>query len=383
VEGGLSFEAVAPTFFLLGPGGRVSTMMPVAFVLLRLLVWPFDLSPDYHPQVVPRLEHLTVLGVAGAVVLVAGAALAFAMWRKHRAASVGLFFAGIAWFPTANLLFPSGVVIAERTLYLVSAGVAVLAALGAAAVARRWGVRRAIVGTAVVAAVLGARSATATGLWRSNRDLVLGALASHPESYRVHQAAARVLARRGLTQEAVSEYGVSVELYPLEYLNLVEAAQAASDAGKSRLAERWLRSALEGLRAQERRDPSHAPTQRVLAGVLLRLDSAAAALGHARRAVEAAPRDREAARVLGAAFLALHQPDSARGVWATFLQAGGSPFWGWLLRSSTFATVGMPDSARVAFDSARAHASRDSSTQVELRAAFDLIRGPVAAPPPR
>ena len=193
VEGGLSFEAVAPTFFLLGPGGRVSTMLPVVFVLLRLLVWPFDLSPDYHPQVVPRLEHLTAVGVAGAVVLAASAALALALWRKHRAASVGLLFIGIAWLPTANLLFPSGLVIAERTLYLVSAGVALLAALGAAEVARRWGVRRAVLGTVVVAAVLGARSATATGLWRSNRDLVLGALASHPESYRVHQAAVPIV----------------------------------------------------------------------------------------------------------------------------------------------------------------------------------------------
>ena len=383
VEGGLSFENVAPTFFLLGAGGRVSTMLPVVFVLLRLLVWPFDLSPDYNPQVVPRIEHLTIVGFAGAVVLAAAAALALALWKRQRAASVSLFFVGIAWLPTANLLFPSGVVIAERTLYLVSAGVALLAALGAAAVARRWGARRAILGTIVVAAVLGARSATATGLWHSNRDLVLGALASHPESYRVHQAAARVLARRGMMQEAVAEYGVAAELYPLEYLNLVEAAEAASEVGNRRLAVGWLRRALEGLRAQQQRDPRYAPTQRVLARVLLRLDSAAAALGPARRAAAGAPRDREAARILVAAFLALHQPDSARAVWPAFLRRGGSPFWGWLLRSSTFATIGMPDSARLVFDSARAYASRDSSTQGELRALRDLIQRSGAAPAPR
>jgi tetratricopeptide (TPR) repeat protein len=383
VEGGLSFEAVAPTFFLLGPGGRVSTMLPVVFVLLRLLVWPFDLSPDYQPQVVPRLEHLTVLGVAGAVVLAAGVALSLALWRRRRAASVGLLFIGIAWLPTANLLFPSGVVIAERTLYLVSAGVALLAALGAAAVARRWGARRAIVVLVVVAAVLGVRSATGTSLWRSNRDLVLGELESHPESYRVHQAAARILVRLGLWQKAVAEYGVAVELYPLEYLNLLEAAEAATDAGNRRLAVRWLRPALEGLRAQERRDPRNAPTQRMLARVLLRLDSAAAALGHARRAAEGAPRDREAARVLAASYLALGQPDSARVVWAAFLRRGGSPYWGWLLRSSTFAAAGMPDSARLAFDSARALAGPDSSSQMELRALLDLIQRSAAAPAPR
>ena len=367
VEGGLSFDSVAPTFFLLGPGGRLSTMLPVVLVLLRLLVWPFDLSPDYHPQVVARLEHPTVVGVAGAVVLIAGAVLALALWRKYRAASVGLLFIGIAWFPTANLLFPTGVVIAERTLYLVSAGVALLAGLGAAAVARRWGARRAIVGTAVLAAAFGARSATATVLWRSNQDLVFGVLESHPESYRLHQTAARILARRGELQKAVAEYGVAVELYPLEYLNLLEAAEAASDVGNWRLAVPWLRRALDGLRAQEQRTPRHAPTQRSLARVLLRLDSAGAALGHARRAVEGAPRDKEAVHVLVAAYLALQRPDSARAVGAMFLKRGGSPFWGWLLRSSTFATIGMPDSARLAFDSARSHASSGFSTQVVTR----------------
>jgi tetratricopeptide (TPR) repeat protein len=383
VEGGLSFESVAPTFFLLGPGGRVSTMLPVVFVLLRLLVWPFDLSPYYDPQVVPRLEHLTAVGVAGAVVVVAGAALAFALWRKHRAASVGLLIIGVAWLPTANLLFPSGVVIAERTLYLVSAGVALLAGLGAAAVAHRWGTRRAIVGTALVVAAFGARSATATGLWRSNQDLVFGTLESHPESYRLHQTAARILARRGEMQKAVAEYGVAIELYPREYLTLAEAADAALEAGRPRLAVLWLRRSLEGLRAQEQRSPRHAPTQRVLARALLRLDSASEALGHARRAFEGAPRDREAARVLTAAFLALHQPDSARAVWPTFLRRGGSPFWGWLFRSSTFATIGIPDSARLAFDSAGAYATRDSSTQGELRALRDFIQRSGASPAPR
>ena len=383
VEGGESFEAVAPMFRLLGPGGRVSTMLPVVFVLLRLLVWPFDLSPDYDPQVVPRLEHLTVVGVAGAAVLAAAAALALALWKRRRAASVALLFIGIAWLPTANLLFPTGVVIAERTLYLASAGVALLAALGAAEVARRWGARRAILGTALVAVVLAARSATATGLWRSNRDLVLSVLVSHPESYRAHQAAARILTRRGMGREAVAEYGVAVELYPLEYLNLLEAGEAAFEAGNRRLSVQWLRRALEGLRAQERRDPHHAPTQRMLAFALLRLDSAAAALGPARRAALGAPRDREAARVLASAFMALGQPDSARAVWPAFLRRGGSQFWGWLLRSSTFANSGMPDSARLAYDSASARVSSDSADQAELRTLRDVIERSGKAPPPK
>jgi tetratricopeptide (TPR) repeat protein len=384
VDGGLSFAAVAPTFFNLGTARRVSTMLPVAFVLLRLLVWPFDLSPDYHPRVVPRLEHLTVLGVAGAVLLAALAVLAFRLWRRHRAASVGLFVIGVAWLPTANLLFPSGVVIAERTLYLASAGVALLAAAGAAAIARHWGARRATLATLIVVVLFGVRTETATRTWRSNRDFIRAAFASHPESYRAHQYAARLLARRGMLREALVEYGVSVELYPGDHPNLMEAAEAAIDAGQPHVAVRYLQRALRALRVQERRDPAHAPTQRMLAFALLRLDSAAVALPHARRAVAGAPADRESARVLAASFLALHAPDSARAVWAAFLRRGGSPFWGWLLRSSTFVTVGMLDSARLSFDSARARAFTDSSTQAELGTLFEVIRRAAAPPqPPR
>src|SRR5205814_8960823 len=71
VEGGLSFAAVAPTFFLLGAGGRIATMLPAVLVVLRLMVWPFDLSPDYHPMVIERLEHVTAAGALGAFVLAA------------------------------------------------------------------------------------------------------------------------------------------------------------------------------------------------------------------------------------------------------------------------------------------------------------------------
>jgi hypothetical protein len=107
VEGGLSFEAVAPTFFHLGAAGRIYTMLPAILVLLRLLVWPFDLSPDYHPRVIERLEHLTATGLAGALVLVSIVVLAILLWKKQRAASLALLIIGVAWLPTSNLLFPT------------------------------------------------------------------------------------------------------------------------------------------------------------------------------------------------------------------------------------------------------------------------------------
>ena len=360
VEGNLSFAAVAPTFFLLDAGGRLSTMMPVVLVLVRLLVWPFDLSADYHPRVVERLDHLTAEGALGAAVLSASAILAVALWRRNRSVSVGLLVIGITWLPTANILFPTGLVISERTLYLASSGLALIVAEGAEWLGRRAGTFRTAAAALVVLGLLGVRTATANGRWRSDRDLVLYGLFAHPESYRVHQAAARVLVKLGDVRGAMAEYGVSAELYPLEVANVVEAARAAADAGDARLAQRFLSQEADrlGLRA--------AFTEWLHAYVLLRTGSAAQLMDYARGVVRAAPAAPQSARVLVGAFLALGQWDSARAVWPEYLRHGGSPYHRWLYGAATYAAVGMPDSARLAFDSARRYAPNEPLARADL-----------------
>ncbi len=359
-------DMVAPTFFGLGAVGRISTMLPVVFVLVRLLVWPFDLSPDYFPEVVPRLEHPTLLGAAGLVLLLAFAAMAVVSWRRNRALAVGLVFAAVAWVPTANFLFPSGIVLAERTLYLVSAGIAFVAAALFEALAARRGPRVAAGAAVVVVLAFGARAATQIPVWRDNRDLVLWALDAHPESYREHQAAARALVLMGDLPDALRQYAVSIELYPLDHYNLAEAGAAALDAGRPRLA-------LEYLRRAERLDGSLGLTQILLARVLLSTGQAGPALLHARRAVALEPRQAEAARMLAAGFVALGLKDSALAVWPAYRRRGGFPFDGWLLEASTLAAVAEPGRARAAYDSAAHYAGADSTAAARLAQVRSLV----------
>ena len=270
IDGGASFAMIAPTFFGLGAVGRISTMLPVAFVLVRLLVWPFDLYPDYGPQLVPRLDHFTLLAAAGLALLLACAALARLAWRRSRALAFGLCLIGVAWLPTSNLLFPTGVVIAERTLYLASAGAAACAAAAFEWVTGRWGTGRAVAAAAVVVVAFAARTVTQIPVWRDNRSLVLWALQAHPESYREHEAAARALMRLGDLPAALEEYGYAVELYPLDPYALAEAAAAAVDAGRLPLARRYLVSAAAA-------DHGMPAAERLTAAVGARLDSAVAA----------------------------------------------------------------------------------------------------------
>jgi tetratricopeptide (TPR) repeat protein len=343
-------------------------MLPAVFVLLRLFVWPVDLSPDYHPLAIERLEQPTLIGAFGLAVLVAVIALALLLWRRHRAASLGLLLIGLAWLPTSNLFFPSGIVLAERTLYLPSVGLALLVALGADAIIRRAGARRAALLLAAAAVPLVARTMTRIPDWRSTRDLVVTALIAHPESYKVHQSAARVYLKLGLLREGLTEYGVAAEIYPLDHYLLAEIGGAMLGAGDLRRAHRYLAQA-------EQLDSNFTPTQQLLAQAYLREGSPAVALGHARRAVRSGPGKSEPARMLAASYVALGMPDSALAVWPAFLARGGSRFDRWLLGSVTLATIGQRPAALTALDSATAHLPRDSMALQRLeRARAEVVR---------
>jgi hypothetical protein len=143
-------------------------------------------------------------------------------WCRRRAPAIS-FAAGVAalaYLPTANLLFSSGVVLAERNLYLAVALPAAVVGWGAAWLASRRGLRPAAVAAALVAVACGGRSFTRLPAWRDNRSQLLTLLADHPESYRAHASAAAVLAGTGDTAGARREYRIADSLFPGDrYLN--------------------------------------------------------------------------------------------------------------------------------------------------------------------
>ena len=123
----------AAVFYGRGMFGRLAIALPAALRALWLLVWPVSLSADYGPQVLPVRSGFSLAAVLGLGVVIGVPALA--VWCRRRAPAIA-FAAGLAalsYLPTANLFFPSGVVLAERNLYL---AVVLPAALLGAAIAR-------------------------------------------------------------------------------------------------------------------------------------------------------------------------------------------------------------------------------------------------------
>jgi hypothetical protein len=189
---------------------RLAIALPAVLRAAVLLVWPLSLSSDYSPQVLPTRDGLSAAAVLGALLVIAMPMLV--VWCRRRAPAVA-FAAGLAvlsYLPTANLLFASGVVLAERNLYLAVALPAALVATGLAALQTR---RLAAVALIVVALACGARSLDRVPAWRDNRTQLLTLLAEHPESYRGHASAAAVLAGIGDTAGARREYRAADSLF--------------------------------------------------------------------------------------------------------------------------------------------------------------------------
>jgi tetratricopeptide (TPR) repeat protein len=196
-----------------GAGQRILTMVAVLPHVARLLVFPVDLSADYSPAYLRFFDGVDLAFLAG-VALSAAYLLALpAVWRRDRAAFVGLAWIPVAWSPVANVAFASGVILAERTLYLPSVGVVLLAGVALERLARR---RRglALAGAAVVLGAATGRTWTRTPVWRDNRTLVVRTATDHPEAYWIHAAMGNLWIRIGDRAAAAREFDRALTLFP-------------------------------------------------------------------------------------------------------------------------------------------------------------------------
>ncbi|HWZ57371.1 MAG TPA: hypothetical protein VNW46_00240, partial [Gemmatimonadaceae bacterium] len=98
------------------------TTMGVVPEWLRLLVWPAHLVATYAPpEVAVRTapDGVALAGLACVVLVVTGCVFARRRWPVP---VFGALWAAIALVPVSNLVVPSGVLLAERSLFLPSVG---------------------------------------------------------------------------------------------------------------------------------------------------------------------------------------------------------------------------------------------------------------------
>ncbi|MDA1081840.1 MAG: hypothetical protein O2973_09230 [Gemmatimonadetes bacterium] len=177
VLSGLVGAAPAKALVGLSLGERAFTMLQVVPMWVRLLVWPQHLQADFGPNeiVLPTSVGLAELG--GVAVIAAAFAVLLLARRQRPVAAFGIAWCAVALLPVSNLV-PTGIMLAERTLFLPSAGFLLAAgALSEMVALQRGGrsvaVRRALVATLALLVALGlGRSANRHALWNSAHFVV-------------------------------------------------------------------------------------------------------------------------------------------------------------------------------------------------------------------
>jgi len=202
-------------FLNAGTAQRLAIAFPAVLRAAGLLAWPASLSADYSPQVIPPYSGFSLAALGGALIVVA--TLVGGWWARRRAPELtfAAWASAAAYLPTSNLLFPSGVVLAERALYV---PVLLLAAAAGCAVdwgrsRSRWRPQRVGLVAGAVLCVFAGMTLARLPVWRDNRTFLLTLLAEHPESYWAHWSAAAVLAGIGDTGAARREYARADSLF--------------------------------------------------------------------------------------------------------------------------------------------------------------------------
>lgn len=212
-----------------GLGGRTLTMLQVVPRWLGLLIWPSRLQGDYSPSVINQATTWGWPQTLGAMVLAGVAVLLIVTWRRAPVIAFGILWAGGALVPVANLLIPTGIVLAERTLFLPSVGfVLTVGGLAAYLLAHRTNPKslgRLLAGACAVLTALGVgRSAARHPDWQNQAYFWAKSVHNAPLSYRAHHAHAQVLWMMGYQGASVEAFHTAYALYPRAYWILNELA---------------------------------------------------------------------------------------------------------------------------------------------------------------
>ena len=217
VLGGLAGDEPAAPLRALAPGARALVALGTVPEWTRLLLWPARLSFDYSPPGYPVATTMGVIHVLAALLLGACAWLAWVSRVRAPAITLGIAWTAVALLPISNLILPTGILLAERTLYLASAG-AMLAVAGLSERAARWIPSRVVARVALAAIgaivlVAAARSAGRARVWRDNDALLRQVEVEAPNNYRARRTLARHLDRQGRLEDAAREYRRSITLW--------------------------------------------------------------------------------------------------------------------------------------------------------------------------
>jgi hypothetical protein len=268
-------------------GSRLANAAISYVVYLEQTLWPTGISFLYlHPGAALSPTN----GIPAALALAVATALALRAGRTRPYLAVGWLWYLITLVPVIGLVQFGVQARADRFTYIPLIGVFVIAAWGAADVARwwRWTPRwraaalGAVGGAAVLAAAVAAHPVV--GYWRDSETLYRRALRVDSRNWLAHAKLADLLLDRRHVAEAMSHLTVALEVYPEYSEARYNLAVALEQQGK-------LQSAIAEYERLLVHAPDHALGHNNLGSLLARLGRLDQAIPHFEAAARIRPED--------------------------------------------------------------------------------------------
>ncbi|HSH75687.1 MAG TPA: hypothetical protein VLA09_08400 [Longimicrobiales bacterium] len=369
---------------------RIWTLGEVWTHYVRLWVFPLDLSADYSPNVIRvslSWHAANVVGVALALGVLVGALVA---WRRPEMApetstSRVLAF-GVVWFvvaisPISNVAFLSGVILAERNLYLASVGLAAASGWLVVRLARER--RRAAWGLLIVALGLAsARTWTRNPTWQNNQTVFGTMLRDVPHSGRAQWILGDEFLRAGNVSQGLLAYRAAVQILGGHYTIMTDISRRLMEIGRYRTAESLLRFAW--------RESPELPTAPSLIAWIRAQNGDAEGTEHwARESLALYEADPTRWHLLAWALAAQGEWHEARASRERAEAVARATFWqAWMYLAHLRRHEGDASAALIALDSAWAAVTTDAGRRAidSVRVAefgLDPLIGPDLGPPDR
>jgi hypothetical protein len=293
VLGGIAPTRVDAVFDVAsGTSERILTALQAWPTWAGLLFAPVTLLADYGPRVLTPITQPNALAVSGgflAIALVVSGVIA--AWRGHGRTAFALLWFPVTILPVSNLLVATGVIVAERTLYMPSFAIAVVVAAAVARVSvphahdapARPGRTAALAMTAVVA-LLGARSIARIPAWRSTDAVFAALMRDRPDAFRAQWYMARQARMRGDTTEALGRYELAISLWPWRQRLVSEALRFAAQTAAPQQTNQLARLAVS-------LEPDDVDAIRILAGTALDMGDTATAKAAIKDGLKLKPDD--------------------------------------------------------------------------------------------
>jgi tetratricopeptide (TPR) repeat protein len=295
---------------------RVRAMLALGPKVAALLLWPATINPHYGPTTFPAQ-----IGLWSTVTVVATAALVILLARRARQGDRrglgAVVWIAIAFLPASNLVVATGQILAERTLYVASIGIAMIVALTLDVIQERArqsshgrGLARAVAAvTGVLILIAAMRTRQFVAVWKDHPTLFGQIVAADSANYRGYWLSGLEARNTGNAAQTLALLGKAHRMYPTDRGLRIDYAEALLRGGQPLQAA----SVAEGLLAS----PQHRTRPYAVALYLQALDQAFGAesvTASASHLMRTAPSP-TAALFLGRAYETRGMRDSAVAVY--------------------------------------------------------------------